>query len=453
MKLLQRKIDLYLSNWKSNTDRKPLIVKGARQVGKTASIMQFAHNNYSNVIYINFVLQQKYKGIFESGYEVDDVVRNLTLINPSLRFEAGITLIFFDEIQDCPACATSLKAFKIDGKYDVICSGSLMGINYREIESNSVGYKEDYTMHSMDFEEFLWAKGYREDFIEHLYKKMRQLIPLSQIEMDTLGNCFREYMTIGGMPAVVNHFVTNDNFSGTLAMQYQLLQDYEEDITKYAQGLDKGKIKNVYNHISVFLGQDNKKFQISKIAHNARNREYVGTVEWLRDAGIINVCYCLANVSLPLKGNYDPKSYKLYYKDTGLLVASLDEESQEDMRVNKNYGTYKGAIYENVVADMLVKQGYNLYFYRNEKSTLEIDFFIRDFSSLIPVEVKATDHATKSLTKLTAQDGKYSDIRYGIKLCNKNIGFNGHFYTFPYFLTFLLKRFVKENIPSSSAQH
>lgn len=446
MKMLRRKIDLYLKEWKKNEDRMPLIVKGARQVGKTASVMQFATGNYKHVVAINFVFQQRYKAIFDEGYEVDSIIRNLTLINPSLKVETGNTLIFFDEMQDCPACATSLKAFKQDGRYDVICSGSLMGINYREIESNSVGYKEDYEMHSMDFEEFLWAKGYDDHFVEVLYQKMCAVTPLSALEMDTLSALFREYMTIGGMPAVVNRFVASGNFSGTLKMQRQLLLDYEEDITKYAQGLDKGKIKNVYDHISVFLGQDNKKFQISKIAHGARNREYVGTVEWLRDAGIVNVCYCLAQVSLPLKGNYEPKSYKLYYKDTGLLVASLDEESQDDIRVNKNYGTYKGALYENVVGDMLVKQGYSLYFYRNEKSTLEMDFFIRDATSLVPVEVKATDNATKSLSKLTAQDGKYPDIRYGIKLCNRNIGFNGHFYTFPYFLTFLLKRFMKRNM-------
>ena len=442
MKLLKRKVDSFLKEWKERSDHQPLIVKGARQVGKTASIMQFAQDNYTNVVAVNFVLQQKYKAIFDDGYEVDSIVSNLTLISPELTLEPGNTLIFFDEMQDCPACATSLKAFKIDGRYDVICSGSMMGINYREIESNSVGYKEDYTMHSMDFEEFLWAKGYNEAFIDKLYGKMCDLKPLSSLEMETLSARFREHMMIGGMPAVVNHFVTNNHFGGTLTMQRQLLLDYEEDITKYAQGLDKGKIKNVYDHVAVFLGQENKKFQISKIAHGARNREYVGTVEWLKDAGIINVCYCLAQVSLPLKGNYDPKTYKLYYKDTGLLVASLDEESQEDMRVNKNYGTYKGAIYENIVADMLVKQGYGLYFYRNEKSTIEMDFFVRDFSSLIPVEVKATDNATKSLTKLTAQDGKYPDIKYGIKLCKKNIGFNGQFYTFPYFLTFLLKRFL-----------
>lgn len=451
MKLLQRKIDKFLVEWKMREDRLPLIVKGARQVGKTASIVQFATDNYQYVININFVLQQKFKGIFGDGYEVDDIIRNITLIDPSLKLQPGNTLLFFDEMQDCPACATSLKAFKLDGRYDVICSGSLMGINYREIESNSVGYKEDYEMHSMDFEEFLWSKGYDAHFVDGLYQNMCTLTPLSSLEMEVLNRLFREYMTIGGMPAVVSKFVTSGNFSGTLRMQRQLLLDYEEDITKYAQGLDKGKIKNVYDHISVFLGQDNKKFQISKIAHGARNREYVGTVEWLCDAGIVNVCYCLAQVSLPLRGNYEPKSYKLYFKDTGLLVASLDEESQEDIRVNKNYGTYKGAIYENVVGDMLAKQGYSLYFYRNEKSTLEMDFFIRDHTSLIPVEVKATDNATKSLSKLTTHDGRYPDIRYGIKLCNKNIGYNGHFFTFPYFLTFLLKRFVRTDLEKTLA--
>ena len=446
MNLLRRKIDHYLHAWKARDQRLPLIVKGARQVGKTASIMHFAEENYRHVIAVNFVLQPKYKMIFDDGYEVDDIVRNLSLLSPDLRLEAGHTLLFFDEMQDCPACATSLKSFALDGRYDVICSGSLMGINYREIESNSVGYKEDYEMHSMDFEEFLWAKGYNGRFVDSLYEKMCALVPLTPLEMQTLGDIFQEYMIIGGMPAVVNRFVTTGHYGGTLAMQRQLLHDYEEDITKYALGLDKGRVKNVYDHITVFLGQDNKKFQISKIARGARNREYIGAVEWLRDAGIINVCYCLSQVSLPLKGNYDPKAYKLYYRDTGLFVASLDEESQEDMRVNKNYGTYKGAVYENVVGDMLVKQGYSLYYYRNEKSTLEMDFFVRDTSSLIPVEVKAADSATRSLVKLTARDGKYPDIQYGVKLCRKNIGFNGQFYTFPYFLTFLLKRFLRRSL-------
>ena len=228
-------------------------------------------------------------------------------------------------------------------------------------------------------------------------------------------------------------------------MQRQILLDYEEDITKYAGGLDKEKILNVYRKISVFLGKNNKKFQISKISKNARNRQYVGTVDWLSDAGIVNVCYCMALPELPLKGKYNPDNFKIYFSDTGLFIGSLDEEAQEDLRNNKNFNTYKGAIYENVVGDMLVKQGFPLYFFKNEKSTVKMDFFVRDKDSLIPVEVKADDGTTASLNNLIDND-KYSEIKYGIKLGYKNIGFNGKFYTFPYFLTFLLKLFLKEKI-------
>ncbi len=441
--LLKRKIDNYLNNWKQNKDRKPLIVKGARQIGKTKSITAFAEANYKSVIAINFVEQQKYKQIFNDGYEVDTIIKNISLLDPSLKFIPNDTILFFDELQECPECATSLKFFCIDGRYDVICSGSLMGINYNKIESNSVGYKEDYEMHSMDFEEFLWAKGYSEEFVEELYSHMLNGKPFSELQLETLFDIFRDYMTLGGMPDVVSTYIENKNFSGTLEIQRQLLADYEEDITKYAVGLDKAKIKNVYNHISVFLAKENKRFQISKISHNARNREYVGVVEWLTDAGIINPCYCLAEVELPLKGNYNPKLYKIYFKDTGLLIASLDEEAQEDLRANRNFGTYKGAIYENIVGDMLVKQGYRLYYYKQDNPALEMDFFVRDSESLIPVEVKANDGATPSLKKLIAND-KYPDIRFGIKFGYKNIGFANGFYTFPYFLGFLLKRFLRE---------
>lgn len=441
--LLKRKIDNYLNNWKQNKDRKPLIVKGARQIGKTKSITAFAEANYKSVIAINFVEQQKYKQIFNDGYEVDTIIKNISLLDPSLKFIPNDTILFFDELQECPECATSLKFFCIDGRYDVICSGSLMGINYNKIESNSVGYKEDYEMYSMDFEEFLWAKGYSEEFVEELYSHMLNGKPFSELQLETLFDIFRDYMTLGGMPDVVRTYIENKNFSGTLEIQRQLLADYEEDITKYAVGLDKAKIKNIYNHISVFLAKENKRFQISKISHNARNREYVGVVEWLTDAGIINPCYCLAEVELPLKGNYDPKLYKIYFKDTGLLIASLDEEAQEDLRANRNFGTYKGAIYKNIVGDMLVKQGYRLYYYKQDNPALEMDFFVRDSESLIPIEVKANDGATPSLKKLIAND-KYPDIRFGIKFGYKNIGFANGFYTFPYFLGFLLKRFLRE---------
>ncbi|MBQ8387217.1 MAG: ATP-binding protein [Paludibacteraceae bacterium] len=442
--MLKRKIDKYLEEWKASTDKKPLIVKGARQVGKTASIRYFGEKYYNNIVEINFALQPKYKQIFADGYEVDSIIKNITLLNPTLVFVPHETLLFFDELQEYPDCATSLKSFKQDGRYDVICSGSLMGLYYQQIESNSVGYKTDYEMYSLDFEEFLWAKGYDEHFIDDLYQHMLELKPLSNMQMDVLGGLFSDYMILGGMPEVVNRYIESGQFSGLLQLQRQLLQDYEEDITKYASGFDKAKVLAVYRHITTFLAAENKRFQVTKIARGARNREYIGAVEWLANAGIINICYCLQTPSLPLKGNYDAKLYKVYYRDTGLLIASLDEEAQEDLRVNRNFGTYKGAIFENIVADMLAKQGYDLYYYRSESPSLEMDFFVRDAQSLIPVEVKAKDNATASLNRLISSDKeKYDDIQYGIKLCNKNIGFNGKFYTFPYFLTFLLRRFLK----------
>lgn len=442
--MLKRKIDKYLEEWKASVDKKPLIVKGARQVGKTASIRYFGEKYYNNIVEINFALQPKYKQIFADGYEVDSIIKNITLLNPTLVFVPHETLLFFDELQEYPNCATSLKSFKQDGRYDVICSGSLMGLYYQQIESNSVGYKTDYEMYSLDFEEFLWAKGYDEHFIYDLYQHMVELKPLSNMQMDVLGGLFSDYMILGGMPEVVNRYIESGQFSGLLQLQRQLLQDYEEDITKYASGFDKAKVLAVYRHITTFLAAENKRFQVTKIARGARNREYIGAVEWLANAGIINICYCLQTPSLPLKGNYDAKLYKVYYRDTGLLIASLDEEAQEDLRANRNFGTYKGAIFENIVADMLAKQGYDLYYYRSESPSLEMDFFVRDAQSLIPVEVKAKDNATASLNRLISGDKeKYDDIQYGIKLCNKNIGFNGKFYTFPYFLTFLLRRFLK----------
>lgn len=300
-------------------------------------------------------------------------------------------------------------------------------------------------MYPLDFEEYLWAKGYSDEQIDLLYRHMKEMKPLPGIVLSALREAFREYLVLGGMPAVVWRYIQTGNFSGTLALQNQLLLDYEEDITKYAQGLDQAKILSVYRKIPVFLGKENKKFQISKVAHGARSREYVGVTDWLANAGIVNICYCLEHPELPMKGNFDPNNYRIYYGDTGLLIASLDEEAQADLRQNRNFGVYKGALFENIVAQMLIAQGYGLYFYRNRTATLEMDFFIRDAESLIPVEVKARNGAAKSLRTLM-DERAYPDIRYGIKLGDTNIGCTDKFITFPYALTFLLKRWVMERI-------
>ena len=439
---MRRKIDQYLKNWKEKKYRKPLIIKGARQVGKTYSIREFG-KTYKSFIEINFVTHPEFKSIFSQGFSIDSIEQQISFRHPEFKFIPNNTLIFFDEIQEYPDCATSLKFFKEDGRFDVICSGSMMGINYKDITSNSVGYKTDITMYSLDFEEFLWAKGYDETHIKGMFGHLVELTPFSALEMDVMNECFLQYAVVGGMPEMVKRFVATGNYFGIAEMQQQLLLDYENDITKYASNMDKAKIKSVYRNIPVFLAKENKKFQITKVAAHARTRDFVGCIEWLQDAGIVNVCHCLNFPELPLKGNYDDLKYKIYYHDNGLLIASLDEASALDLRRNRNLGVFKGALYENIVAEALAKSGLPIYYYKKENAQLEMDFFVRDLDSLIPVEVKAKDGATISLNNLI-KSNSYPDVKYGIKLCNRNVGFNGSFYTFPYFCTFLLKRWLNE---------
>ncbi len=440
---LKRKIDLFLMNWKNSENRKPLIVKGPRQIGKTESIRKFAIDNYKSVIEINFVIAEKYRKITADGYSAEAVIKNISLIDPSHKFIPGETLIFFDEIQDCPEIATALKFFCIDGRFDVICSGSLLGINYKRIESNSVGYKIDYNMYSLDFEEFLWAKGYSSDVVESMLTHMKELTPFSELEHTVFSSHFLDYCVLGGMPAVVREFIKNKTFEGTLDIQRQLLADYKEDIRKYADGMDQTRIMNVFNSIPVQLAKENKKFQLTTVEKGARFKDYRGCIEWLEDAGMVNMCYCLNDAELPLKGNCDINKFKLYFCDTGLFVALLDDEAQEDLRANKNLSVYKGALYESIVGEALVKSGYQLYYFKREDSTLEQDFFVRTANHLIPIEVKAKNSKAKSLAQLI-KSNKYSDISYGIKFCAGNIGFENNIYTFPYYCAFLLKRYLKD---------
>ena len=438
---LKRKVDTFLREWKADPARKPLIIKGSRQVGKTESIRKFAAETYESVVEINFVRDEKYKGVLADGYEAASVIKNISLIDPSRKFIPHKTLLFFDEITEFPEIATSLKFFYEDGRFDVICSGSMLGVNYKKIESNSVGYKKDYDMFSMDFEEFLWAKGYEGTTIEDMLRHMRELRPYNELEMQVYHSLFLDFCILGGMPAVVTEYIAKNTFEGSLDTQRQLIADYKEDIRKYAQGLDQTRILNVFNRIAPQLARENKKFQISKVATGARFRDYRGCAEWLSDAGMVNICYCMEFPELPLGGNYEPDTFKLYFADTGLLVSMLDDESQEDLRANKNLGVYKGALYENMVGEALIKQGYKLFYYKKEDSTLEADFFIRSTASLIPVEVKAKSGRAKSMKTLITSD-HYPDIRYGIKFSKNNIGHEDRIYTFPYFCTFLLKRFM-----------
>jgi predicted AAA+ superfamily ATPase len=271
---------------------------------------------------------------------------------------------------------------------------------------------------------------------------MISLTPLSNALMYVYNSLFLDFCILGGMPAVVREYIEKKTFEGSLDVQRQLIIDYKEDIRKYAQGMDQARILNVFNQIPPQLAKDNKKFQISKVASGARFKDYRGCIEWLNDAGMINICHCLNFPELPLKGNYDETKYKIYFADSGLLVSMLDDEAQDDLRTNKNLGVYKGALYENFVGEALVKNGYELYYYKRDDSTLEEDFFVRTATKLIPVEVKATTGKSKSLRTLISSD-KYTDITCGIKFASGNIGFSENIYTFPYFCAFLLKKYLK----------
>ncbi len=441
--MLRRKIELYLETWK-NRNHKPLIIKGARQIGKTTSILNFARRNYSSVIYINFYESPEYKQIFNDGYGVDNIIHNLSFMRPDLQFIPNNTLIFFDEIQEYMDATTSLKFFSIDGNYDVICSGSSLGVKYKNVSSVSVGYKEDLEMFSLDFEEFLWANGYSDEQINTLLiDNILKLKPYSSLILNQMNKLFLDYIIVGGMPAIVNHYIQTKTFSNLLDMQKQLLKDYDDDIGKYANGLESSRIRNMFRHIAPQLGKDNHKFQITKLGHGARSYQYKGCEEWLSDAGVINTCYCLNQLELPLKGNENQENYRIYFSDTSLLLASLDDESQNDLRFNKNLNVYKGALYENFCAEALRKQGYELHYYRSEDSRTELDFLLRIKDNIVPIEVKAGKSKARSLSAVI-NDDSIPSIQYGIKYSMNNIGAENHIITLPYFTLFLLKQVISK---------
>ena len=352
---LKRKIDKFLFDWKANPDRKPLIIKGARQVGKTKSIETFAEQNYESIVEINFAEDPVYKQIVENGYSAEAVIKNISRINPEARFIKGKTLIFFDEIQEFPDITTSLKFFSLDGNYDVICSGSLLGIHYKEISSISVGYKTEIEMRSLDFEEFLWALGYDDSVKEDILSHMQSFTPFSSTVLKIYNDLFLDYCIVGGMPDAVKDFVLKKTFENTLEIQRQIIIGYEADIRKYAVGIDKSRITNVFRSVPFQLGKENKKFQISKVRSGAKFTDYRGSIEWLEDASIVNVSRALQTPNLPLKGNVIENCCILYYADNGLLLSQLDDEAQMDFRQNKNLDVYKGGLFESIIGEALVK--------------------------------------------------------------------------------------------------
>ena len=439
--MLKRKITERLNNWKTDPNRKPLVIKGVRQCGKTFTVLEFARSNYSHVIYINFYENPEYASLFSGSLKVDDLIMYMSaLLGREAVFEEGQTIIIFDEIQHCPNVRTSLKFFKTDGRFDVIATGSLLGVSGHGDEELSipVGYEEIIEMFPLDFEEFLWANGISDQVIDLMQNSLEQCSPVPEPIHNRMRELLLQYTVIGGMPEVVQRFIDTHQISQTLVLQRNILDEYRDDMVKYAVGKDKSKIRECFDSIPKQLAKENKKFQYSVIRKKGTSEMFQGSIKWIEDAGIIRRCYNLTIPELPLDGNAIPEIFKVYMADTGLFTAMLEDGTQYDILKGNLYG-YKGAVFENLMADILGKRGRKLYYFHKD-SGLEIDFIIRFQNEATLLEIKASTGNAKSVKTILAHPEKYH-VHRAVKLGNDyNVGYANGILTLPSYMGFLLCR-------------
>ena len=438
--MLKRKMEQVLLGWKNTPDHKPLIVKGCRQCGKTYSVLDFARKNYEHVVYLNFFENPTFASVFSDSLEVDHITMMLSaLMGREAIFEPGKTILVLDEIQECPDARTALKFFKTDGRYDVIGTGSLLGVQgygSKEPKSIPVGYETVIEMTPLDFEEFLWANDISEQIIDMLKVYLREERPVPDALHQRLRQLLLQYTVVGGMPDVVQTFVNTKRMDEVLQMQRDIVRSYEDDMVKYAERKDKSVIRECFQSIPKQLSKENKKFQYSLVKKGASASKFAGSLQWIEDAGIISRCYNLSITELPLAGNADQDVFKVYMRDMGLFVAMLEDGTQFDILQGNLLG-YKGAIFEGLIADIFTKMGRKLYYFHKE-SSLEVDFVIRYKGACTLVEVKAVTGNTKSTKTILKHPEKYH-VYHAIKLGDYNIGRSEQILTLPLYMAFLLR--------------
>ena len=437
--MLKRKIELRLIEWKNTPNRKPLIIKGCRQCGKTYSVLDFAKKNYTHVVYLNFFQNPDYASVFAGSLEIDHIVMMLSaLLGKEAVFKPGETVLVLDEIQDCPEARTALKFFRDDGRYDVIGTGSLLGVKGygKEPKSVPVGAETVIDMYPLDFEEFLWANGIEVPVVEMLKKHLEEESPVPEALHNRLRQLMLQYAVVGGMPDAVQTFVDTKQMDEVLSIQRDIVRSYEDDMVKYADKKDKSRIKECFQSIPKQLAKENKKFQYSVVRKGSTASKYAGSLQWIEDAGIISRCYNLSITELPLDGNADKDTFKVYMRDMGLFVSMLEDGTQYDILQGNLFG-YKGAIFENLIADIFSKMGRRLYYYHKD-SGMEVDFVIRYKGECVPVEVKAMSGNVKSTKTILHHPEKYH-VYHAIKLGDYNVGRNGQILTLPLYMAFLLR--------------
>lgn len=439
--MLKRKIEQALINWKNTPNHSPLIIKGCRQCGKTFSVRDFAKKNYKYEVYLNFFKNPSYISIFDGSLEIDNLIMMMSaLLGPSAVFKQGETVIILDEIQACPEARTALKFFREDGRFDVIGTGSLLGVKGygKQPKSIPVGSETVIEMHPLDFEEFLWANGITPQIIDKLKEYFNEEKPVPEALHEKMRQLILQYTVVGGMPEVVDTFVKTKQMNSVLALQRDIVRSYEDDMVKYADDKDKSLIKECFQSIPKQLSKENKKFQYSIVKKGGTASKFQGSIQWIEDAGIIARCYNLDLPELPLDGNAIDDVFKVYMQDSGLLVSMLEDGTQFDILQGNLYG-YKGAIFENLMADIFTKMGRKLYYYHKD-SGLEIDFVIRYKGGATLIEVKATTGNTKSTKTILSNPEKYH-VAGAIKLGDYNVGRNEKMLTIPIYMGFLLNEF------------
>lgn len=432
--MLKRKIYNDLLNWKKHKKQECLLVCGARQIGKTFIIEHFAKEQYKSYIYINFYQNPEYKGIFIGSLEADEIYKKISLFLRDINFIPGKTLIFLDEIQDCPNARTALKFLAIDDQYDIIASGSLLGLNYKEMASIPVGYERSMDMYSLDFEEFLWAMGKSFSTISVLKEFYENKEKAEESINNQFMSLLRDYLVIGGMPEVVNCFLKSSNYQTAYFTQKKIMESYREDIKRYASVPMRQKISECYLSIPRQLAKDYTKFQYKAVSREGNARRYENCLNWLVDAGMIKMCINVSTPKFPLIAYEKPEQFKVYSTDIGLLTSLYGYDTQVALVKDTLTGPAKGGIYENLIFDMLIKRGFSLNYYKNDSNSQEVEFIFAKDGKVIPIEVKSKRGATLSLNNFISE---YKPP-YAYKLISGNVGVSDTKITLPLYMAIFI---------------
>ncbi len=438
----KRKFYDWLMQWKATKRQECLLVRGARQIGKTFIVEKFGREQYESFIEFNFALDPEACSIFEGSLKAEDLYRRISAYDATRRLLPGRTLIFLDEIQECPNARTALKSFALDGRYDVVASGSLLGIKYKRRKARAlhvprsipVGYERQVTMHSLDFEEFLWARGVTEDAISIMRGYCNRLEMVPEAVNGRYAEMLREYMVVGGMPAVVKEYVETGDFGPVQEEQEKILSSYIDDIHKYADTTDIPKIEACYRAIPRLLAKENRKFKYAEVEKGGSERKYASSVDWLCDASFATRAQNVSTAAVPLAANVRDGWFKLYLSDVGLLSALYGTETKGLLYSGRLAGNAKGGLYENLIAGMLERKGIPLFYYKTEDGKREVEFVLERDGGIVPIEVKASNGATVSLNEMLARP----DVPYGYKFVDGNVGVSGKKITLPHYMAMFL---------------